>query len=95
MRAPAGIRLLGRASAFTGRKALPTPLGLYVALGGFMCDLPAGFLHKQGRRTRAPPLPHPAAFTKSPENTGFTEHLTPEHPAQPASVIYSTQFWFP
>ena len=95
MRAPAGIRLLGRASAFTGRKALPTPLGLYVALGGFICDLPAGFLPKQGRRTRAPPLPHPAAFTKYPENTGFTEYLTPEHPAQPASVIYSTQFWFP
>ena len=48
-----------------------------------MCDLPAGFLHKQGRRTRAPPLPHPAAFTKSPENTGFTEYLTPNTPHNP------------
>ncbi len=48
-----------------------------------MCDLPAGFLHKQGRRTRAPPLPRPTVFTKSRENTGFTEYLTPNTPHNP------------
>lgn len=48
-----------------------------------MCDLPAGFLHKQGRRAHTPPLPHPTAFTKYPENTGFTEYLTPNTPHNP------------
>lgn len=48
-----------------------------------MCDLPAGFLRIQGHRTRAPPLARPTAFTKSPENTGFTEYLTPNTPHNP------------
>lgn len=48
-----------------------------------MCDLSAGFLRKKNHRTHAPPLPRPTAFTKSPENTGFTEYLTPNTPHNP------------
>ncbi|WP_455248076.1 hypothetical protein [Rothia aeria] len=40
-------------------------------------------LHQQGRRAHTPPLPRPTAFTKSRENTGFTEYLAPEHPHNP------------
>ena len=83
MLAPAGTRLLGRASAFTGRKALRTPLmtircfgWVYVRFTGRV------FAQTEPPHPRSPTAP-PTAFTKFPENTGFTEHLTPEHPHNP------------
>jgi len=86
MLAPAGIRLLGRASAFTGRKALRTPLmtircfgWVYVRFTGRI------FAHTGPPHPRSPTGP-PHRIHQIPWKYGIHWVPDPEHPAQPASV---------
>jgi len=86
MRAPAGTRLLGRVSAFTGWKALPTPLLTMCCFGWFYVRFTGRiFAQKEPPHLRSPTDP-PHRIHQIPWKYGIHRVPDPEHPAQPASV---------